>query len=148
PETFHRIYALATARLGLQGLARLDECAITMRADDGVEALPQQQRWRDKALALLAHRAASQLRWPLPRIGKPTAAALSTAIGDMHPDTHGQQLVKLAGLAIRVYASGASSRKLPKLSHVGSAYLRHWLSHYALRRGAHAAPLQSYDVRR
>jgi transposase len=69
-------------------------------------------------------------------------------MGDMHQYTHGKQLVKLAGLDIRLYESGSSIRQLPKISHVGSAYLRHWLSHYALRLVAHEAHLQSYDARR
>src|SRR5262249_32753771 len=37
------------------------------------------------------------------------------------------------GLAIRLFASGSSSRTLPNISHVGRAYLRYWLYHYALR---------------
>jgi transposase len=62
-------------------------------------------------------------------MGKPTAAAILTAIGDMHTYQNGKPLVKLAGLDPRLFESGASSRKLPKISHVGSAYLRYWLYH-------------------
>ena len=148
PETFHRIYDLATASIGLQDLARLDEFEIKMLADDLVDALTKQQLWLDKAIALLAHRADYQLLVQLPRIGKPTAAAILTAIGDIHQYTNGKQLVKLAGLDIRLYESGSSIRKLPKISHVGSAYLRHWRSHYALRLVAHEAHFQSYYARR
>jgi transposase len=148
PETFHRIYDLATASIGLQDPARLDEFEITMLAADLVDALTKQHLWLDKAIALLAHRADYQLLLHLPRIGQPTAAAILTAIGDIHQYTNGKQLVKLAGLDIRLYESGSSIRKLPKISHVGSAYLRHWLYHYALRLVAHEAHFQSYYARR
>ena len=99
--------------------------------------------WLDKAIELLAHRADYQLLVQLPRIGKPTAAAILTAIGDIHAYHNGKQLVKLAGLDIRLFESGSSIRKLPKISHVGSAYLRYWLYHYALRLVAHEPHFQS-----
>ena len=56
----------------------------TTLADDLVDALTKQQLWLDKAIELLAPRADYQLLLQLPRIGKPTAAAILTAIGDMH----------------------------------------------------------------
>jgi transposase len=148
PETFHRISDLATTSIGLQDLARLGECAIKMLADDLVDALTKQHLWLAKAMAPLAHRADYQRLLQLPRIGKPTAAALLTAIGDIPQYTNGTQLVKLAGLDIRLYESGASIRKLPKISHVGSASLRHWLYHYALRLVAHAPHFKSDYERR
>jgi transposase len=101
PETFHRLYDLATASIGLQDLSRLDEFEIKMLADAVVDALTKQHLWLDKALALLAHRADYQLLVQLPRIGTPTAAAILTAIGAMHQSINGKQLVKLAGLDIR-----------------------------------------------
>jgi hypothetical protein len=72
-----------------------------MLADDVVDALTTPPLWLDKALARLAQRADSPRRLPLPRIGTPTAAAILTAIGAMHQDTNGTQLVTLAGLDIR-----------------------------------------------
>ena len=69
-------------------------------------------------------------------------------MGARHQYTHGKHLVQLAGLAIRVYDSGSRSRTRPKISPVGSASLRHWLSHYARRLVAHEAHLPSYDARR
>ena len=78
----------------------------------------------------------------------PTAAAILTAIGDMHTYHHGKQLVKLAGLDPRLFESGSSIRKLPQISHVGSAYLRYWLYHYAMRLIAHEPPFQAYYQRR
>jgi transposase len=48
--------------------------------------------------------------WQLPRIGKPTAAAILTAIGDIGQYTNGKQLVKLASLDIRLFESGSSIR--------------------------------------
>ncbi len=113
--------------------SRLDEFEITTLAGDLVDALTKEQFWLDKAIALLAQRADYQLLVQLPRIGKPTAAAILTAIGDIHAYHNGKQLVKLAGLDLRLFESGSSIRKLPKISHVGSAYLRYWLYHYAMR---------------
>jgi len=66
PATFHRIYDLATASIGLQDPARLDEFEITMLAADLVDALTKQHLWLDKALALLAQRADYHLLLQLP----------------------------------------------------------------------------------
>jgi transposase len=148
PETFHRLYDLAQASIGLQDPSRLDEFEITTLGGDLVDALTKQQLWLDKAIELLAQRTDYQLLVQLPRIGKPTAAAILTAIGDIRQYTHGKQLVKLAGLDLRLVESGSSIRKLPKISHVGSAYLRHWLYHYALRLVAHEPPFKAYYARR
>jgi transposase len=148
PETFHHIYDLAQASIGLQDPARLDEFEITTLAGDLVDALTKAQLWLDKAIALLAHRADYQLLVQLPRIGKPTAAAILTAIGDVHEYQNGKQLVKLAGLDLRLFESGSSIRKLPKISHVGSAYLRYWLYHYAMRLIAHEPHFKAYYQRR
>jgi transposase len=144
PETCHRLYDLAQASIGLQDSSRLDEFELTTLAGDLVDALTKEQLWLDQAIALLEHRADYQLLVPLPRIGKPTAAAILTAIGDIHEYQNGKQLVKLAGLALRLFASGSSIRKLPKISHVGSASLRYWLYHYALRLIAHEPHFNAY----
>ena len=45
----------------------------------------------------------------------------------------GWTLVKLAGLDIRLYESDTSIKKRPRVTHIGSGYLRHWLYHYAMR---------------
>jgi transposase len=148
PETFHHSYDLAQASIGLQDPTRLDECESTPLAGDLVEALTKAQRWLDKAIELLAQRADDQLLGQLPRIGKPTAAAILTAIGDVHEDQNGKQLVKLAGLDLRLFESGSSIRKLPKISHVGSASLRYWLYHYAMRLIAHEPHCTAYYQRR
>jgi len=148
PETFQRLYDLAQTSIGLQAPARLDEFEITTLGSDLVDALTKQQLWLDKAIELLAQRAAYQLLVQLPRIGKPTAAAILTAIGDIHAYHNGKQLVKLAGLDLRLFESGSSIRKLPKISHVGSAYLRYWLYHYALRLVAHEPHFSAYYQRR
>jgi Transposase IS116/IS110/IS902 family len=110
--------------MGLQAPARLAEVESTTRAGDRVDALTTDPLWRDQAIALLAPRADSQLLVQRPRLGQPTAAAILTAIGALHADQNGTQLVKRAGLALRVFASGSSMRKLPKIAHVGSASLR------------------------
>jgi len=47
-----------------------------------------------------------------------------------------------------LFESGSSIRRLPKISHVGSAYLRYWLYHYALRLVAHEPHFKAYYERR
>jgi hypothetical protein len=84
----------------------------------------------------------------LPRIGKPTAAAILTAMGHSHADQNGTQRVQLAGLEIQLCERGSRSSTLPKISHRGRAYLRYWLSHDALRLSAHEPPCQAYSQRR
>jgi transposase len=148
PATFHRLYALAQASSGLQAPSPLDAFEITPLAGDLGDALTTAQLGLDQAIALLAHRADYQLLVPLPRIGQPTAAAILTAIGDIHAYQNGNQLVKLAGRELRLFASGSSIRKRPKLSPVGSAYRRDWLSHSALRLVAHEPQFKASYQRR
>ena len=97
------------------------------------DALAKQPMWRTQAIELREARRDFPRLMPLPRIGTPPAAALLTAIGAVHAYTKGQQPVTLAGLDVRRFASGTSLRTLPKISHVGSGYLRYGLYHYALR---------------
>jgi transposase IS116/IS110/IS902 family protein len=65
-------------------------------------------------------------------------------MGDISQSPNGTQLVTLAGLDIRLCASGASIRTLPQISHMGSASLRDWLYHDALRLVAHAPHCKAY----
>ena len=137
PEQLQHMYDLARERIGLRAPYRIDAFESKALAHDRTDALATQHLWRTQALELLEARRDCQRRLQLPRIGTPTAAAMLTAIGDVHAYTNGQPLVTLAGRDVRRFASGASIRKLPKLSHVGSGSLRHGLSHYALRLVAH-----------
>jgi transposase len=148
PEKFHTIYDLAKSSIGLKDPYRIDAFEIKALAHDLADALGKQQMWLDKAIELLAQRPDFQLLMQLPRIGQPTAAAILTAIGNISEYKNGKQLVKLAGLDIRLFESGSTIRKLPKISHVGSAYLRHWLYHYALRLVAHDPQFKAYYQRR
>jgi transposase len=147
-EKFHTIYDLAQASIGLTDPYHLEAFEITALAQDLADALAKHQMYLEKVLELLAHRPDFQLLVTLPRIGRPTAAAILTAIGDISAYTNGKQLVKLAGLDIGLYESGSSIRKLPKISHVGSAYLRYWLYHYAKRLVAHEPHFSAYHQRR
>jgi transposase len=147
-DKFHTIYDLAQDSIGLTDPYHLDEFEITALAHDLADALAKHQMYLEKVLELLAHRPDFQLLVTLPRIGRPTAAAILTAIGDIGAYTNGKQLVKLAGLDICLYESGSSIRKLPKISHVGSAYLRYWLYHYAKRLVAHEPHFRVYYQRR
>ena len=121
---------------------------ITALAHELADAWAQHPMSLAKGLELLAHRPDFQLLLTLPRSGRPTAAAILTAIGDSGTYTNGQPLVKLAGLDSRLFARGSSLRHLPQLSHAGSASLRYWLSHSAKRLVAHAPHCRAYSQRR
>jgi transposase len=98
-------------------------------AQELADALAKPQMSLAKGLELLAHCPAFQLLVTLPRSGRPTAAAILTALGDSSTYTNGKPRVTLAGLDSCVYESGSRIRKRPQISPVGSAYLRDWLSH-------------------
>jgi transposase len=127
PQKFQQLYDLAQQSIGLTAPYHVDAFEIPALAHDLADALAKQQLWLDHAIALLAPRLDFHLLRPLPRIGTPTAAAILTAIGDIREYANGKQRVTLAGLDVRLFESGSSIRKLPKISHVGSASLRHWL---------------------
>jgi transposase len=148
PEKFHHLYDLAKHSIGLKDPYRIDAFEIKALAHDLADALAKQQMWLDQAIEILEPRPDFQLLMQLPRIGTPTAAAILTAIGDIREYENGKQLVKLAGLDVRLFESGSSVRRLPKISHVGSAYLRHWLYHYAMRLVAHDPHFKAYYQRR
>lgn len=112
------------------------------------DALEKEDMWLTKAIELLEHRPDYQVLRRLPRIGTPTAAAILTGIEDITKYRNGKQLVKLAGLDLKVFESGTTMRKRPKISHVGSAYLRHWLYHYAKRLVAHDLHFKDCHQRR
>lgn len=133
PEKFSRIYDLARQSIGIRDPQRIDEFEIKTMANDLADALDKSQLWLDKAIELICDRDDFELLLSLPRIGKPTATAILTAIGNIDEFSCGKQLVKLAGLDIRLYQSGSSIKKRPRITHIGSGYLRHWVYHYALR---------------
>ena len=147
PAKFERIYSLAQESIGLKDPFRCDEFEIKALAADLGEAVAKQQMYLDKATELLKDREDFQALLELPRIGKATATAILTAIGNITEYRNGKQLVKLAGLDIRQYESGSSIRKRPRISHIGSAYLRHWLYHFALRLVAHDEHFKAYFER-
>lgn len=137
PEKFKRIYALAKESIGLKDPYRTDEFEIKTLAHDLEDAVVKQQMWLNKAIELLRDRDDFQLLLTIPRVGEPTAAAILTAIGNITEYTNGKQLVKLAGLDVRLYESGSSILRRPRVSRIGSAYLRQWIFFLALRLVAH-----------
>lgn len=148
PKKFELIYDLAGKSIGLKDPHRIYEFEIKTLAQDLADAVGKSKMWLHKAIELLEPRADYQLLLQLPRIGKPTAAAILTAVGDVQEFTYSKQLVKLAGLDIRRFESGTSVRKRPRISHVGSAFLRHWLYHYALRLVAYEPQFKDFYRRK
>ena len=132
-EKFESIYALAETSIGMKDPHRIYEYEIKSLAEDLADAVSKSEMWKDKAIELIEHRNDFQLLMQMPRIGKPTACAILTAVGDIDEFCSGKQLVKLAGLDIKRFESGATVHKRPKISHIGNAFLRHWLYHYAMR---------------
>ena len=102
PEKWQHIYDLATESIGLKDPYQLDEFAIKALAQALTDALAKQPLWLMQAIALLEGRQDFQLLIQLPRMGKPTAAAMLTAIGDVLACIKGQPLVKLAGRDVLV----------------------------------------------
>jgi transposase len=145
---FAQIYDLAKQSIGLKDPHRMDAFEIKALAADLADAVEKTQIWLDKAIALVEHRDDLQLLLTMPRIGKPTATAILTAIGHIDEFSCGKQLVKLAGLDIRLHESGTSIKKRPRVTHIGSAFLRHWLYHYGLRLVAHEPHFQKLYRRR
>ena len=74
---------LAQTSTGLNAPYRIDAFEINALAHDLADALTTQQIWLDKAIARLDSRPDYQPLRQLPRIGKPTGAAILTAIGDI-----------------------------------------------------------------
>jgi len=133
PEKLERIYELAGTSIGLKDPHRINEFEIKALTQDLADAVEKSKMWLDQAISLIEHRNDFHLLLHMPRIGKPTACAILTAIGDVQEFAYGKQLVKLAGLDIRRFESGLTVKKRPRISHIGSGYLRHWLYHYAKR---------------
>ncbi len=147
PEKLNLIYDLAKKSIGLKDPHRCDAFEIRTLAGDLADTLNKQQLWLDKAIELLEDRADFKLLLSLPRVGQPTAAAILTAVGNISEYTNAKQLVKLAGLDIRYFESGSSIKRMPRISHVGSAYLRHWIFHFSLRLIAHVPEFKHIFLR-
>jgi transposase len=147
-EKFKRIYELAKQSIGLKDPYRADEFEIKTLAKDLADALKKQQMWLDKAVAFVEDRSDFGLLMSMPKMGKPTAVAILTAVGSINEYTNGKQLVKLAGLDIRLYESGSSILKRPRISRAGSAYLRHWVYYLSMRLVAHEPEFKEYFQRR
>jgi len=148
PDKFNLIYEQAKLSIGLKDPQRIDEFEIKTMAKDLEDAVTKAQMWLDKAIELVCQRDDFELLMSMPRIGKPTATALLTAIGNIDEFAYGKQLVKLAGLDIRLYESGTSIKKRPRVTHIGSGYMRHWLYHYAMRLVAFEPDFQCLFERR
>jgi transposase len=84
PAKFSLIYDLAADSIGLKDPHRIYEFEIKALAQDLADAVEKSKMWQKKAIELLEPRADYQLLLSLPRIGKPTAAAILTAVGNVH----------------------------------------------------------------
>jgi hypothetical protein len=148
PEKFENIYDLAGESIGMKDPHRIYEYEIKSLAEDLADAVNKSEMWKNKAITLIEHRNDFRLLMQMPRIGKPTACAILTAVGDISEFSYGKQLVKLAGLDIRKFESGTTIHKRPRITHIGSGFLRHWLYHYAMRLVAYDPHFKSLFLRR
>lgn len=148
PEKFEKIYDLAGESIGMKDPHRIYEYEIKSLAEDLADAVSKSEMWKNKAIKLIEHRNDFRLLMQMPRIGKPTACAILTAVGDISEFSYGKQLVKLAGLDIRKFESGSTIHKRPRITHIGSGFLRHWLYHYAMRLVAYDPHFKALFLRR
>lgn len=54
----------------------------------------------------------------------------------------------MASIDLKLFGSGSSIKKRSRISHTGSAFLRHYLYHYAKRLVAHEAHFKTLHERR
>ena len=81
PDKFATIYELAKTSIGIKDPQRIDDLEIRRLAQDLADAVDKSRFWLDQAVKLVESREDFALLMSLPRIGKPTATALLSAIG-------------------------------------------------------------------
>ncbi len=146
-EKLEQLYTCARESIGLKDPFRINAVEIRALAEELRECKEKEKQWVNEAYALIKHREDLQLLLTLPRIGKNAATAILSYIGNIDSYTSGKQLIKLAGLDVRYFESGSSISRRPRISHVGSAFLRHVLFYYSMRLVAYVPEFRDIQKR-
>lgn len=126
-EFFAELYELAKHSIGVQDLERSYELEIRLLVEEFRQALETQQRWFERARALVEDHDHFALLLSIKGIGEKIATGLLASLGDPTRFENGKQWVSLAGLDLKLHESGESIHKAPKISRQGKGLLRYWL---------------------
>ncbi len=145
---FEDLYGLAKVSIGVADPAGHLALEIRIQAGEFRHALEVQERWFGRAEELLAPRPDYQLVRTIPGIGRKLSVGLLACIGRPEDFRYGKQWVKLAGLDLRLFRSGESTHKVPRISRHGQGLLRVWLYYGALNVIKYAGPFRDLYERR
>ena len=145
---FEDLYALAKTSIGVADPRGRLALEIQAQAGEFRHCLEVQERWFSMAEALLAQRPDYQLVRTIPGIGRKLSVGLLACLARPSDFHYGKQWVKLAGLDLRLFRSGESTRKVPRISRHGHGLLRVWLYYAALNVIKYAGPFRDLYERR
>ncbi len=145
---FEDLYELAKSSIGVADPTGCLALEIQAQAGEFRHALEVQQRWFERAEELLASRPDYQLVRTIPGIGRKLSVGLLACLAPAVDFRYGKQWVKLAGLDLRLFRSGESTHKLPKISRHGLGLLRVWLYYAALNVIKYDGPFRELYERR
>ncbi len=145
---FEELYELAKKSIGVADPTGHLALEIQTQAGEFRHALEVQERWFEMAEDLLEARPDHQLVRTIPGIGRKIAVGLLACIGQAADFRCGKQWVKLAGLDIRFFRSGESTRRRPRISRQGQGLLRVWLYYGALNVIKYKGPFRDLYKRR
>lgn len=144
----------AAARNRLHALCSTQASPAYLRADlkRFIASLDKRiTRIRAHALALIEADAALHVRFQalitIVGVADTSAVALLSELAAMPPSLSGRACVCHAGLDPRVYESGTSVHKAPRISKHGNKYLRRALFHPALTAGVHDPRAKAFKQR-
>ena len=145
---FEQLYELAKSSIGLPDETGALLVEIRTLVQELRWQLQTQQSWFEKARGFVEGRPEFALVQGIHGIGEKCAVGLISAVGRPEDFSHAKQWVKLAGLDLRLFESGESLRRVPKISRQGNAYLRSWLYLAALNAVQKPGPFQQLYERR
>ncbi len=147
-KCFEDLYALAKTSIGVADPTGRLALEIQAQAREFRHALEVQERWLERAEELLAPRPDYQLVRTIPGIGRKLSVGLLACLAQPTDFRYGKQWVKLAGLDLRLFRSGESIHKVPRISRHGHGLLRVWLYYAALNVIKYAGPFRDLYERR
>ena len=145
---FAEIYDLAKKSIGVKDHLRSFELEIHLLVGEFRQALETQQRWFDLALDSVKDHDHLTLLTSIRGIGDKVAVGLLASLGDPTRFDHGKQWVSLAGLDLKLFESGDSIRRAPRISRQGKGLLRYWLYLAAVILVRYPGPFRDLYLRR